>query len=63
VHEVPRETALVELPALSARLGCTILAKCEHLQPGGSVKDRAAHALVSAGELSGKVRYGEPFID
>lgn len=58
VHEVPRETALVELPALSARLGCTILAKCEHLQPGGSVKDRAAHALVSAAIASGELKPG-----
>jgi cysteine synthase A len=39
-------TPLVELPSLSAATGCRILAKAEHLNPAGSVKDRPARALV-----------------
>ena len=58
LHEVPRETLLVELRTLSRELGCTILAKCEHMQPGGSVKDRASHALVAAAVASGELKPG-----
>lgn len=58
LHEAPRETALIELKSLSRVLGCTILAKCEHLQPGGSVKDRASHALVAAAAASGELQPG-----
>ena len=54
----PRETPLVELASLSAATGCRILAKCEHLHPGGSVKDRAAHALVAAAEAAGALQPG-----
>ena len=35
-------TALERSPALSARLGCEVLLKCEHLQPTGSFKVRGA---------------------
>ena len=54
----PRATPLVELRSVSAATGCRVLAKCEHLHPGGSVKDRAAHALVSAAESSGQLKPG-----
>ena len=39
-------TPLIELPKLSAALGRTIMGKAEHLNPGGSVKDRAARGIV-----------------
>ena len=35
-------TPLVEIKSLSRLTGCTILAKAEHLNPGGSSKDRSA---------------------
>ncbi|HEX3843336.1 MAG TPA: threonine/serine dehydratase [Steroidobacteraceae bacterium] len=35
-------TALERSPALSAKLGCEVLLKCEHLQPTGSFKVRGA---------------------
>ena len=35
-HGIPRGTPIVELKSLSEELGCVILAKCEHLHPGGS---------------------------
>lgn len=53
-----RASPLVELRSLSVLTGCRILAKCEHLQPGGSVKDRAAHFLVAAAERSGQLKPG-----
>jgi cysteine synthase A len=36
-----------------------VWAKCEHLNPGGSVKDRIALAMIEAGERDGKLRPGE----
>ena len=37
-------TPLIEIESLSKATGCTILGKAEFLNPGGSVKDRAALA-------------------
>ena len=39
-------TPLVKLRAASEVTGCNIYGKAEYLNPGGSVKDRAALALV-----------------
>jgi len=41
----------------------TIYAKAEHLNPGGSVKDRAALAIIRAGEISGGLRPGKTILD
>jgi cysteine synthase A len=38
-------TPLIKLESLSKITGCTILAKAEFLNPGGSVKDRAGKNL------------------
>lgn len=46
-------TPLIELRRLSRHLGRRILAKAEFLNPGGSVKDRAALSIVAAAEASG----------
>ncbi len=40
-------TPLIRLGRLSAETGCEILGKAEFMNPGGSVKDRAAAALVA----------------
>ncbi len=39
-------TPLVRLNKVSDATGCEILGKCEFLNPGGSVKDRAALAII-----------------
>jgi cysteine synthase A len=39
-------TPTVELKALSALCGCRLFVKCEHLNPGGTGKDRMALAMV-----------------
>ena len=51
-------TPLIELRSLSAATGCRILAKCEHLNPGGSVKDRAALWMIEDAERKGALRPG-----
>jgi len=51
-------TPLVKLRALSEATGCTILGKCEFLNPGGSIKDRAALAIIQDAEAKGELRPG-----
>ncbi|MBA3354794.1 MAG: cysteine synthase family protein [Pyrinomonadaceae bacterium] len=43
--------------------GVEVLAKAEHLNPGGSVKDRPALAMILAGERDGKLRPGLTILD
>ncbi|MBK6692925.1 MAG: cysteine synthase A [Myxococcales bacterium] len=52
------ETPLIRIKSLSEQTGCTILAKAEHLNPGGSIKDRAALAIIDAAEKSGALPAG-----
>jgi cysteine synthase A len=51
-------TPLIALPKLSAALGRTILGKAEFLNPGGSVKDRAARGIIEDFEARGLLRPG-----
>ena len=51
-------TPLIRLRHLSEATGCEILGKAEFMNPGGSVKDRAALALVEDAERSGALRPG-----
>lgn len=46
-------TPLIHLRSLSEETGCTILGKAEFLNPGGSVKDRAALYLIKDAEERG----------
>ena len=51
-------TPLVALPKLSAAIGRTILGKAEFLNPGGSVKDRAARGIIEDFEARGLLEPG-----
>jgi len=51
-------TPLIKLEGLSAETGCEILGKAEFLNPGGSVKDRAALWMIREHERSGALRPG-----
>jgi cysteine synthase A len=53
------DTPLIEIESLSAATGCRILAKAEHLNPGGSIKDRAARFMVESAERDGKLEPGK----
>jgi cysteine synthase len=46
-------TPLIELKRVAAGLPVKVLIKCEHLNPGGSVKDRTARAIVMDAEKRG----------
>lgn len=49
------ETPLVEIKRLNPNPNITILVKLEYCNPGGSIKDRAALAMIEAGEASGEL--------
>jgi len=56
-------TPLLRLRLLDVSEGVQILAKAEHLNPGGSVKDRAALAMILDGERSGRLKPGMTILD
>ena len=56
-------TPLVRLAGASAATGCEILAKCEFMNPGGSVKDRAALAIVEDAEARGLLTSGGTLVE
>jgi len=45
-------TPLIRLRKASELTGCTILGKAEFLNPGGSIKDRAALAIITDAEAN-----------
>jgi cysteine synthase A len=51
-------TPLIKLERASAATGCTILGKAEFMNPGGSVKDRAARQMILEAEKRGELRPG-----
>jgi cysteine synthase len=56
-------TPLIKLRRASEMTGCTILGKAEFLNPGGSVKDRAALAIVRDAEQRGLLRPGGVIVE
>lgn len=57
------DTPIVPLRRLSEAAGAEILAKCEHLNPGGSLKDRVALAMVEAAEADGRLEPGSWIVE
>ncbi len=56
-------TPLIRLRRVSEETGCDILGKAEFLNPGGSVKDRAALAIVRDAEAKGLLRPGGMIVE
>ena len=56
-------TPLIRLNKLSDRTGCEILGKAEFMNPGGSVKDRAALGMILAARESGDLRPGGTIVE
>ena len=56
-------TPLIRLNRFSELTGCEILGKAEFMNPGGSVKDRAARAIIEAAERSGKLKPGGTLVE
>lgn len=56
-------TPLLRLNKLSDETGCEILGKAEFLNPGGSVKDRAALGIIREAEKSGALKPGGTIVE
>jgi cysteine synthase len=56
-------TPLIRLRAVSKETGCEIYGKAEFLNPGGSVKDRAALAIIKDAEERGLLRPGGVIVE
>ncbi|HET9598342.1 MAG TPA: cysteine synthase A [Anaeromyxobacteraceae bacterium] len=56
-------TPLLRIGSLSERTGCEILGKAEFMNPGGSIKDRAAKGMIRAAEEKGLLRPGGTIVE
>ncbi len=56
-------TPLIRLNRLSDESGCEILGKAEFMNPGGSVKDRAALGMIQAAIASGELQPGGTIVE
>jgi cystathionine beta-synthase len=56
-------TPMVRLNTVGRKTGCTILAKCEFMNAGGSVKDRIGKRMVEVAEKSGRIKPGDTLIE
>jgi cysteine synthase A len=56
-------TPLIRLRRASEATGCEILGKAEFMNPGGSVKDRAALAIITDAEAKGLLRPGGTIVE
>lgn len=63
VIEAIGNTPLIKLKRASEQTGCTILGKAEFLNPGQSVKDRAALAIVQDAERRGELKPGGVIVE
>ena len=56
-------TPLIRLKKASEITGCEIFGKAEFMNPGGSVKDRAAKAIIEHAERSGELKDGGTIVE
>lgn len=57
------KTPLISLPRLSDLVGREILGKAEFMNPGGSIKDRAALGMIEAAAKSGELKPGGTIVE
>ncbi|HEY0253967.1 MAG TPA: pyridoxal-phosphate dependent enzyme, partial [Kofleriaceae bacterium] len=55
VIEAIGNTPMIELQHVARGLPNRVFVKCEHLNPGGSVKDRTARAIILDAEARGEL--------
>lgn len=63
ITELVGETPMLQLKRLSPAGAADIFAKLEYLNPGGSVKDRAAIGIIRRAEQEGKLRPGGTIVE
>src|SRR6202030_4166673 len=63
IAEAIGNTPLIRLKRASEETGCTILGKAEFMNPGQSVKDRAALFIIQDAVKSGRLRPGGVIVE
>ena len=63
ILEVIGKTPIVRLNQIGKAYPCEFYAKCEFLNPGGSVKDRTALEMIEEAEAAGKIKPGFTLIE
>ena len=63
IADLVGNTPLVKLHTVTEGIACTVLAKIEYVNPGGSVKDRIALRMVEAAEASGELKPGGTIVE
>ena len=63
ILEAIGNTPLVRLRRIGRSTGCEILAKCEFLNPGGSVKDRIGRRMLEKAQEAGRIQVGDTLIE
>ncbi len=63
VLELVGRTPVVRIGRVAPKGGATIWAKCEHLNPGGSVKDRICLAMIERAEREGRLAEGAAVVE
>ena len=57
------DTPIVRLDKIGANLDCKLFAKCEFLNPGGSLKDRIGLRMIEEAEKEGRIKPGDTLIE
>ncbi|MDF1827898.1 MAG: pyridoxal-phosphate dependent enzyme [Legionellaceae bacterium] len=63
ILEVIGRTPVVKINHVAKHLACDVYAKCEFLNPGGSVKDRIGFEMIKHAEQLGKIKPGDTLIE
>src|SRR3984893_1605956 len=63
IVEAIGNTPLIKLERVSAATGCTILGKAEFMNPGQSVKDRAAFGIITDAVRQGRLKPGGTIVE
>lgn len=56
-------TPVVKLNRITQHLACNVFAKCEFLNPGGSIKDRIGFEMVEKAQEQGRIHPGDTLIE
>ena len=63
IADLVGNTPLVKLNTVTDGIACTVLAKVEYVNPGGSVKDRIAVRMIDAAEAAGELKPGGTIVE
>ena len=63
ITELVGQTPMLHLRRLSPEGGAQVYAKLEYLNPGGSIKDRAAIGIIRRAEQEGRLREGSTIVE